>query len=274
MAREAKHMTDTELSAALRSLALRSSPEEVDLELLEDYLDGTVTPEDRERITQLLAQSGELREELVGLAAIARGTLKFQTLPRPVVPKRRRKRRPSRTIQLLMGLAAVLAVAIGLARGVRHPSGEALSFVADTPYYGEQFQVDAVRGSKATQTRPPQDFREAALLAFRQRLRWTEGGIVVEGEPVPPATTQGGRTVSFRTEGGGTYQASIPPEASDCRLAILKLPALTLSWGELPAEGDRFQIRTPVGSETSGRTFLAVTYRTPSGFEAVLAAPR
>jgi hypothetical protein len=84
-------MTEADLTAVLRALAVRPSPRDVDPDLLEAYLEGTAGPEDVAHIRELLAQSGELREELMGLAAIARGTLEFQTLPRPVVPKRRRK---------------------------------------------------------------------------------------------------------------------------------------------------------------------------------------
>ena len=86
MAREANHMTEADLTAALRALAIRPSPRDVDPELLEAYLEGTAGPEDVARLRELLAESGELREDLLGLAAIARGTLEFQALPRPVVP--------------------------------------------------------------------------------------------------------------------------------------------------------------------------------------------
>jgi len=267
-------MTEAELTAALRALALTSSPQSVDPELMEAYLEGTASPEDVEQLRELLAQSGELREDLAGLAAVARGTLEFQTLPRPVVPRRRRKYEPARSLRLIVGLAAVLAVAVGLAHGVRQRTGEPLTLVADRAYYEEQFEVDALRGPARPQTRPPQNHREAALLAFRQRLRWTEDGIIVQEAPAPPTTTQTRRTISIRTAAGPTYQAHLPTEASDCRLAVLSVPVLSLAWAELPAETEMFRIPPPTEADAINQVFLAVAYRTPAGFAAVLATPR
>jgi hypothetical protein len=267
-------MTEGELTAALRVLAVRPSPQDIDPELLEAYLEGTASLEDVTRVRELLAQSGELREELMGLAAITRGTLEFQTLPRPAVPPRRRKHGPFRSPQLIVGLAAVLAIAVGLGYGIRPRAGEPLALVADKAYYDEQFEVDALRGPAPPQMRLARNHREAALLAFRRRLRWIEGEIVVQEVPTPPASTEGKRTISIRTWAGTTYQALLPAEASDCRLAILSPPALSLSWANLPAEGERFRVPFPAGAETSSQVFLAVAYRTPAGMAAVLATPR
>lgn len=274
MAHEANHMTEADLTAALRALAVRPSPRDVDPELLEAYLEGTASPEDVARLRELLAQSGELREELLGLAAIARGTLEFQTLPSPPVPPRQSHRDPNRSVQLLIGLAAVLAVAVGLGYGLRPRAGEPLALVADKAYYDEQFEVDVIRGPSSPQIRPPQNHREAALLAFRQRLKWTEDGIAVQAGPAPSASAPALRAVSIRSAAGTTYRAELPADASECRLAVLSLPALTLSWADLPSEGEEFRVPLPAGTATTSQSFLAVAYRTPAGLAAVLATPQ
>lgn len=273
MAREAKHMTEAELTAALRALALGSSAQSVDPRLLESYMEGTASPEDVERLREILAQSGELREDLTGLAAVARGSLEFQTLLRPVVPKRRRKYETARPLRLIVGLAAALAIAAGLAHGMRQKAGQSLTLVADRAYYGEQFEMDALRGSAPSETRSPLNHREAALLAFRRILRWTEEGVVVQEAPPPPASSQNEHGISFRTAAGTTYQALLPADATNSRLAVLTLPALTLSWAELPTGRDEFQVPLPA-TATASQVFLAVAYETPTGFAAVLAVPR
>jgi hypothetical protein len=116
----------------------------------------------------------------------------------------------------------------------------------------------------------PDSHREAAVLAFREVLLWTDGEVDVLAYPprlLPPETW---RRLSIRTP-EGAFQAQVPPTASELRIALLALPDLKLSWAALPPGRDAVTLPAE-GWPEGGR--LAVAYRTPAGFEAALAYPR
>ncbi len=260
--REPTRLTSTELDELLFTLSISSSGESPSEEELTRYLKGKSSPEEADRIRLALAGSGEGRQNLMSLAAIAGRSLEFQALRPPPAPPRRAGRSAVGATRIILGLAAVLAVAVGLFSGLRaiHHDAYHPGFLTESrPLYREQFEADQLRG---TGEPPPlvaaRNQREAALLAFRQVLVWTDGRLEVRDRPSSPPPT-GARELELVTPGGRHLSVALPAGSTQVRLARLTLPGLELSWADVPPGTSTVALENPPAGAT--RTLLAVTYQ-------------
>lgn len=267
--RERLTITEEDLNELLAHVSDSGPEPSVDPSLLQRYLDGETAPKETEHVRRLLAKSGALREELLAMDTVARRGLEFQAMKPPVVPARRRSPSRSRRRPVFFALAAVLAVAAGLPLGSRllQTSGDFAGLTKDGAFDGEQFEVDGIRSQDTPGLLgPARNAREAALLAFRTRVRWIDGDIrATFPEPRNPGP---GRT-RIHLASGEALSAEVPPGATGLRVAYLELPGLALFWSpayEGPAD---IFLETP----RTDRFLLAVVYEGDDGMSAALAHP-
>jgi hypothetical protein len=253
-----------------RSRAPDESDQPLDDGLVAAYLAGRATPEEVETVQRRLAESSELREDLVYEAGLYRTDVqaRFDAAPGPARATPAVTRRGKATGWWLRkplfwgGLVPVALAVVVIVFLLPRP--EEIRWMEQAVLSTEQFERDPYRGQGEAFPKPANS-EEAAMLALLRAVEWDGSEFQVD---MPPGDQLSGRTLRAEFEGASPPCVVTVPEGAELLdVWFLALPSLKRYRTVMSAE----ILRIPWPDAAVERGVVTITYRTTEGLAATSA---